>query len=275
MKKILVATDFSAPASNAVEYAAHLAKASNAELTLFNVYKLSIHASNSIASTNSIDKLIKKNEKKLNLIADDLRIRFAIHVDWAMEKDDPVEALSKYTKSHPTDLVIMGIESNLTEYKLFGNTTTAVVQLMQFPLLVIPNDTQFEGLNKIMYACETSYLKEGCELGLLKNFVKLFDSTLEVFHVITDNTAANEKDELEQLMNKILFDVDHNFKYVHNLRVGDGISAGLAQSPADLLVMIPHKRGFFESIFVGSNTNKMTVKTRVPLLVIPNDKACG
>lgn len=274
MNNILVATDFSAPASNAVEYAAHLARVTGAKLTLFNVYHLSIHAKNSLATTESLVKLREKNDHKLETIANDLTKKFGISVDWALDNDETVESLSNQVTKNPVDLVVMGIESNLTEYKLFGNTTTSVVQLMEFPLLVVPNDIQYESLNKITYACDPSYLKEDCKLGLLKRFVLDFDADLELLHVVTNDLGSVSHDQLETKMNNILDGVEHSFRYVNNLRVGDGISAGLLESPADLLVMIPHKMRFFESIFKGSNTIRMTVQTRVPLLVIPNERAC-
>lgn len=273
MKKILVATDHSAPAVNAVEYAAQIAKITGAELILFSVYKMSIHASNSLASTSTIEVMVKQNEEKLEELSKELADRHQIKVSWELRKTDTIESLKTYMESHIVDLVVMGIESNLTEYKLFGNTTTAAIHLMLFPLLVIPNDIKFEGIGKIMYACESSYLREGCELTVLKDFVKAFNSELEVFHVLTHD-EEKEKEEMERVMEKILYDVEHRYRYVSNPRIGEGIQQGLEQFPADLLVMIPHRLGFFETLLKGSQTNQMTVKTRVPLLVIPNNKAC-
>lgn len=191
-----------------------------------------------------------------------------------LRKDDTIESLKEYTSTHHVDLVVMGIESNLTEYKLFGNTTTAAIQLMMFPLLVVPNDIDFDGIDKVMYACEPSYLKDGCELGFLKRFVNENNADLEVFHVITENNGPTKDVEMETIMNKVLSDLKHTYRYVQNSRVSEGIFEGLDASDPDLLVMIPHKLGFFESLVKRSNTNHMTVKTRVPLLVIPNEKAC-
>lgn len=272
MKTILVATDYSSPANNAVEYAAHLAKDAGTELILFNVYKLSIHASNSMASSSNVEHLKEQNEIHLSELAKDISDRFEINVSWEVGKDDTVESLKVYTQNNPVDLVVMGIESNLTEYKLFGNTTTAAIKLMQFPLLVVPNDIHFEGIHKIMYACEASFLKEDCELDILKQFIHVNSAQVDVLHVITDNSEKEKDEKMERLIDVILSDVDHQYRYVKNSKVGDGIISALEQYPADLLVMIPHKLRFIEFLTKGSQTSQMTVKTRVPLLVIPNVK---
>jgi nucleotide-binding universal stress UspA family protein len=274
MKTILVATDYSDAANNAVEYAASLAKETGAELLLFNVFKISIHASNSMASTSTIDHQFQKSEDRLEEAAAEIAERHGIKVDYRLAKDDTVESLRRYTASHAVDLVVMGIQSNLIEYRIFGNTTTEVIQLMQFPLLVVPNEIAYNGIEKMMYACETSYLKEGCELGFLKQMVRELNAKLEVFHVLTNGSDTEDTKEFEQSVGAILHDIDHTYRYVSNSKVDVGISVGLEQQAPDLLVMVPHKIGFFESLFKGSNTGQMTVKTRVPLLVIPNEKAC-
>ena len=216
MKTILVATDFSDPANNAVDYAAHLAKQTGAELILFNVFKLNIHASNSLASNSSIEKLIDKNEDQLTELAEELEEKYQIRARWELRKNDAIDSLKEYMDSHSVDLVVMGIESNLTEYKLFGNTTTAAIKLMQFPLLVVPNDIHFEGIKKIMYACEASYLKAESELPFLKQFVRSFNAQLDIFHVLTSDTESGRNEEMEQMIDKILHDVPHNFRYVNN-----------------------------------------------------------
>lgn len=276
MKTILVATDYSEPAENAVNFAANIARETDAELILFNVFKPSIHASNSMASSEDIQHLKNLNEVKLIEVAMEIKDQFDITVFWEVAEADTIESLKNYTANHPVDLVVMGIESNKTEYKIFGNTTTGAIKLMQFPLLVVPNDVNFEGIQRIIYACETTYLKPDCQLNLIKEFVQNFNSELEVLHILTQKSEANGANnaDLEHLMNSILGDLNHTFAFHHNENVDDGIIERLSEKPADLLIMIPHKLKFLESMFVGSRTGQMTVKTRVPLLVIPNSVAC-
>ncbi|MEZ4720490.1 MAG: universal stress protein [Flavobacteriales bacterium] len=274
MKTILVATDYSPAASNAVEYAAQLARSLGSTLILFHSYKMSIHASNSLVTSKGSSKLYQRSEKQLADLAAKTSKRHGISVKHALREGDPVDAIKSYMKYNVAEMVVMGIESNLKEYKLFGNTTTAVIKLMQFPLLVVPNDIHYDGVQKVMYACETSYLKDNCELGVMKRFVNELKAHLEVFHVVTKDEDERSLDDMERVMARILHDVDHEFKYVNNAKVGDGIREGLERFPADLLIMIPHRVGFFEGLTKGSQTSSMTVKTRVPLLVIPNEKAC-
>jgi nucleotide-binding universal stress UspA family protein len=274
MKTILVAIDYSAPASNALDYAALMAKETGAQLVLLNVYKLSIHASNSLASNNDVQQLMKKSEDRLIEFALAAEDKYQISVGYELGKNDTVESLKKYVSEHKVDLVVMGIQSDLIEYKWFGNTTTDAIQLMKFPLLVVPNDVPYMGISRILYACAPAFLKQDCQLDVLKQFVREMNAELEVFHVLTNGEGTNEREKLQDVMGNVLHDLPHTYGYVVNQNVEDGIVEGLHQSPADLLVMVPHKIGFFESLFKGSHTSQMTVRTHVPLLVIPNEVVC-
>jgi nucleotide-binding universal stress UspA family protein len=100
-----------------------------------------------------------------------------------------------------------------------------------------------------------------------------FQAQIEVFHVMRED-SEKERMALEAKMDQVLKDVDHVYRYVWFPRVGEGIRVGLEESPADLVVMIHHKPTFFESLLKGSNSSQMSVRTQVPLLVLPSPMAC-
>ena len=69
MKTILVSTDYSDAANDAVNFAAQLASECNAELILFNVYSPSVHVKNSLTSSNSLENMRRQNEEELKTIS--------------------------------------------------------------------------------------------------------------------------------------------------------------------------------------------------------------
>jgi nucleotide-binding universal stress UspA family protein len=166
----------------------------------------------------------------------------------------------------------MGMDSNLPEYKLFGNTTTAAIRRLKSPVLVVPNGVPFKAIKKILYASEYTYLSPDNHLDLLKEFTRKFEAELQIFHVeikakeqvpvdVSDHTTA---------IDAVMENVDHTYRFIENSSIGNGIMKGVEAWQADLLVMVPHKTGFWESLLKGSATREMTLKTRVPLLVLPN-----
>ena len=107
----------------------------------------------------------------------------------------------------------------------------------------------------------------------MKEVASKFDAKLEVFHVETKTKEGVSMAGLEQVTgdaDSILEDVDHTYSTVESPRIAEGIIQEVEAYKADILAMVPHKVGFFESLFKGSTTRKMVLKTRVPLLVLPN-----
>ncbi|MBT1710320.1 universal stress protein [Fulvivirgaceae bacterium PWU5] len=271
MKTIVVATDYSATANNALQFGASLARAFGAELVLLNVYHPNIHVSNSLAPPDAIDQIVRNNENRLRELALVTAFQYQVQVSGVSKTADTVEALEEYVASRPVDLVVMGMDSSLLEYKLFGNTTTAAIRSLKFPLLVVPNDIRFQGIKRILYACEHSYLSENSQLALLKEITRKFDAKLQILHVETkkEPALAAVGDQI-LAVDMLLEDVGHTYSVIDNPSVGNGIVQGIKAWNADLLVMVPHKAGFWELFLKGSATREMALRTRVPLLVLPN-----
>lgn len=270
MKTIVAATDYSATASNAVQFAANLARVFKANLVLFNVYHLSVHVSNSLVTPAEIDHLFGNNEIRLMALAKETARQYEINVSGVSKSGDTVGALMDYATTHQPDLIVVGMDSNLAEYKLFGNTTTTAIRHLETPVLVIPNDVPFKGIGKILYACEYSCLSEDNHLDLLKEITRKFEAALQIFHVETKKQIPVAVDDQISAIDSIMEDVDHTYNFVENASIIDGITHEAEAWQADLLVMVPHKAGFWELLSKGSATRKMTLITRIPLLLLPN-----
>ncbi|MBT33134.1 MAG: hypothetical protein CMO01_26030 [Thalassobius sp.] len=271
MKTIIVATDYSNAASNALSYAAELANVINAKLVLFNVYHLNIHASNARLSPDKIDQMVKNNEIRLQELADETAQKYNLSVNWYSKMANTVEELEAYATTNTVDLVVMGMETNLMEYRLFGNTTTAAVRRLKFPVLVVPNEVPYKKLERVLYACEYKYLEKDNHLDLLKDLARKYNAQLQVLHVETKVKEAELADnQFISNVDNLMEDVAHTYNFVESSNISKGIEKGVNEFNADLLVMVPHKAGFLESIMKGSVTREMTLKTRVPLLVLPN-----
>jgi nucleotide-binding universal stress UspA family protein len=264
MKTIIIATDYSATANNALHFSASLASAVDAQLMIFNAYHLSVHASSALISPEAIDHLVQNNEDRLKKLAAETAEHFGIRVTWASTMEETVAALEDYAMKNGRALVVMGMDSNLTEYKLFGNTTTAVIGRLKFPVLVVPHDVSFRKIEKIIYACERP--QDDQSLDLLREINQTFQAELQIIHVETRHTTDEDRTGIKD---SVLKELNHTYRVIEDSNIGSGIIRGVNDLHADLLVMVPHKPGFLESLLKRSHTREMALKTRVPLLLLP------
>jgi len=270
MKTILVATDYSATADNAMQFAASLAKVFQAELILFNTFQPSYQVSNALVSPEGVDTLVRNNKDRIKTLAKETGKRYQIEVQGITRSMDTIENLEDYTTWHKADLVVMGMDSNLTEYKIFGNTTTAVIRRLKTPTLVVPNGIQFKGIRKILYACEPAFVGRNNHLDLLDEITRQFAAELQLLHVETKEVDTVTVENNIHAMHVVVKKTNHTHNVIRNASVGDGIMQGVKEWQADLLVMVPHRPGFWERLLNGSTTREVTLKTRVPLLILPN-----
>src|SRR5690554_4474206 len=80
MKTIIVASDFSFEAENALEYAAALAKDLNVQIIIFNSYNVPIHVANSLLPAQALKEVSRQNDILLEKRAKELAQKYQIEV---------------------------------------------------------------------------------------------------------------------------------------------------------------------------------------------------
>ena len=272
MKTIIVATNYSSDSNNAIKYASALARYTNSKIVLFNSFELSVHALNTLLPASSVDGLAAVNTKRLKDLAAKISDTYGVTVECLTRTSDLREELDYQVESLKADLVVMGMSEAHSGYWL-GNTTTSVIHHAKYPILAVPEEASFDGISKILLAFDPACIDAANKLSLLMEVAACFKAQIEVCHVekivkpVTNQIhAGNTSFNVEILLNG----VDHSYKEITEDDILKGIEREIEDLKADLLVMVPHKYGFWESIWRKSKTLKMVRRTRIPLLTLPN-----
>lgn len=270
MKTILVATNYSKEANNAMNYAAEIARYTNSKMVLFNSFELSVHALNTLLSAASVQDLALANREQLKNIASSLSDKYDITVEYLTRASDLIEELEYQANHLKADLVVIGMKAH-PEHVL--NNTTSIIRHAKYPILTVPEEASFDGISKILFAFDPMCIYEANKLPVLMEFAVAFNAQIQVCHIesvkqpaineaVTDNISMN----VETLLNEL----DHSYKEITGEDVLKGIEKAIKDWNPDLLVMVPHKYSLWESIWHKSKTIKMSRKTPVPLLTLPN-----
>ena len=143
---ILVATDLSPRACNALNHAIKLAHLFNSKITLINVHEEFMNKEELVMSRVSVDNIqesykttcmqAKEEIKHLmhNLDGDD------VNIDIVLREGKACEEILELSETIKPDLIIIGSNArdSLSEY-IMGTTTTNVVDKTSYPVLVIPS----------------------------------------------------------------------------------------------------------------------------------------
>lgn len=270
MRTIIVATDFSDIAENAVEYAATGASIINAKIVLFNSFKLPLHASNTILSVENVQAMIDKNNLNLKNRAQDLIKRYDIEVEVEsslLSVEDEVERLIEH---HNAEMVIMGMAQRSLEQDLLGNTTTNVIQKLKFPVLAVPQGVTFKPVKRILYACDVMRGIQKKILDRIKEIAQSWNAEIEVFNV-QEKVAAlqDEASDPSKFLKDEMDSIQYFYKNVASNTIIKEIKNEIVNYQPDLIIMVPNRYGFWASIVHRSKTRMMAAGLDIPLLSIP------
>lgn len=271
---IIAATNFSTIAGNAVTYAAGLAKATGAKLILFNSFSLSVHSANSLITAESMQKQMDKAALRVQTLGEEIAELFKIPVESICSYSFLEDELPAIIEQTNADLVVMGMAERSLEQDLLGNTTTSVIKSLNIPILAVPQNARFQNAKKILYACDTLSLSSIRRFTWIREVIGNLGSEIEFFSV------DKKLDEIREEQGKVLLnssignnfeDVKYIYKNVRSNAVIDEIKKEIKNFEADILVMVPQKYGFWDSLIHRSKTRIMAAGLDIPLLSIPKN----
>ncbi|UTN02690.1 universal stress protein [Flavobacterium bizetiae] len=270
---IIAATNFSAIANNAVAYAAGLAKSANARLILFNSFQLSIHSANSHISAESMQKQLDMASEKLTTLGKDIASSFNIEVSCFCSYSFLEEELSSLIALNNAELVVMGMAERSFEQELMGNSTTSVIKNLKTAVLAVPLKARFQNVKKILYACDTLSFSSIKRFSWLRSIVGNLGAEVEFFSVdakLDDLKHEQERLLLSSTLEEEFQQVKYLYKTVKSNAVINEIKKEINIYDADILVMVPQKYGFWDSLVHKSKTRIMAAGLDIPLLSFPN-----
>ncbi|TRZ46159.1 universal stress protein [Robertkochia solimangrovi] len=269
MKKVIVATNFMPESINALHYAAGLAQEQNYELILFYLYNPSIHAINARISMSSMERLFSHNEEKLIALGKEIIEMYNVRLQTHFATGDFFEELELCINAFDADLVVMGMAQKSIEQDILGNTTTAAIKRLKVPLLAIPVTAKYQGIKNILFTVDVFRCLHKRALNRIREVAKDFGAVVEVFHVKEEIRKIQESRIGRELIEEEMNDVSYFYKNIESPEIVKAIREEIRESNSDLLIMIPLKYGFWDSLVHRSKTKIMAAGAKIPLLSLP------
>ena len=265
MKKLLVPTDFSPNAKNALHFAIEMANRFDSEITLLHMYQ--------VYSTGgmfvSVERYMKENigERMLGLISDaERRLKAGARIDTKLIRGESAGIIAEVAEQSGYDLIVMGTQGASGLAGVFlGSTTEAVMRRTRVPVLAIPAGLAFRPLRVIVLAADAAGISYASVLAPLLHLARRFNAKVKVYH---KDTGAGDSG-IDPSVDIFLDGIDHSFHYgQEGEQINRSINDFVKENQADLLCMIRRERGFLSDIFHVSATSKEIFKSPVPLLVL-------
>lgn len=272
MKTILVPTDFSPAAYNAIEYALEISTKIKAKLTLFHVYQYPVVPTEAPImipiqdlEKDSMDALRKL--KKDILSKHNTEINIELHCRCGFAADE----INDFAMKNKINFIVMGMSgTGFINEKIIGSTTTSLIRKSKCPVLVIDNEAKYREIRSIALATDLQDLKNEKILKPLKEIAQILQSHIYIIHVNPEeeNIEEMKKKHASYILDHFFNDINHSFHSIKDVDIITGIKTFINKKEIDLVVMIPREHSVWKALFQEPNTKKLAFHTQTPLLTL-------
>lgn len=278
MKKIVLPTDFSQNAKNAISYALQLFAETDCTLYLFHTYAVPIYYSSEYQTINPyltdlMEQYHNESMAQLERLKAELETTYPNPRHSYVVKalyGDPIEELREFVEDEQVDLVVMGTKGATGARELlFGSNTVRAIKKVKCPLIAVPEQFRYEVPKEILFPTDYEVPFNTILLQELLSLSKIHLGCINVLHIATGYELNEvQKGNLEELRG-ILKPFAHLFHETEINDVIEGINEFQLKQKMNLLVMVMHKHTFLESLFIKPMIRKIGLHIHIPFMVLP------
>ena len=271
MKTILVATDFSPAAANALQYAVRMARFIDARIVLYHAYLTETFIPD-LVLLEPVKNLQKEYETLLNKQVESFTDLDRSNIELRCEPGIPAEKIIAVTNEVNAIWIIVGMKKSGFMYrKVFGSIAFTLCRHSIIPLIIVPEDVQYNGVRTIALASDLTVEHSLNMLDPLIDFATELSSGLYVVNVGQKNVPAID-DKVEAALNiKWSLEKLHpTFEFIQDDNVGEALNNFISSKQVDILALVAHEHSVFEKLFVKSTIKNMMFSATVPLMILPD-----
>lgn len=269
MKRILVPTDFSIQAENALKVAAQIARKNNSVIYLAHSLNLPSHL-NDVGQVGTLPESLYFIRIAENEFEKLLKRPFLtdIEVHEAIGHGEIYDDVKEAVKQNEIDLIVMGSHGMSGFKEMFiGSNTEKVVRTSNIPVLVIKNEHSSFEINDFVFATDFS---DECQRPFDKaqKFAKEMDAKIHLLYINTPG-AFKTSSEANSMMNRFIKGMgveNYTFNIYNDSSVEKGILGFARENNAQLIGMSTHGRKGLSHFFNGSISEDLVNHAQMPVI---------
>ena len=279
MKNVLIPTDFSDNAWDALLYAIKLYDNIPTRFYILNTYQAgSSRTSNRMSSyrgthlhrvleEESVRGLKKiQNHLDKHLLNDNHEYKTISHTG------DLLVNLKQTVSKENIDVIIMGTTGATGAKEIFmGSNAVKVINHIDLcPILTVPKDYEFNALENITFATDLKKKFGAIELNSLIDLQAIHESKITILHVTEeDKLSENQVNNLNNI--KSLFKDDSVYYVETELqgKVAKSIIDFSEKQKMDLVCLINSEKKFLQKLMEEAVVKKMSFHSEIPILTMP------
>lgn len=279
MAAIIVPTDFSDNAYNALIYATRLFRNEGCKITLVHSFESQFSTSTSKIDVSRNEALYDTLEAETNKQFDKLKHKIIIdNEDIQLEIETVCSALPLYKMvnqiiiDETIDFVVMGTKgaSGLSKVFIGSQAVDLIKKIKPIPLFLIPKESEFKEPKNIAYATDLKIDYSHFSLEIIKQVSRAYQSKLHIAHIYNQISPENTVESNYRKLKQKLDDVEYTTHWISSKKeMQESLNQFCSEHDIHLLVLMYHKYSFLKGLLKTSFVDKISFDSNIPLLIIP------
>ena len=277
MKNILIPTDFSENSQNAIRYALDYF----ADIPV-DFYLLHISLKNPSLKerrTEVLSEVSGDNEMHFNpalqlqneIEACRMLTKNPLHNFYPIKENVLlIEAIRKQIVVKEIDLILMGTKGDSPSSKdEMGSNTYEVITKVKCPIMVIPEDSHFDGIKNIAFATDYNSLYRNKVMSTLSDALHLHDAPLRVLHIKSNlSRLSPAQTDNRGFLHYFFKETKHSFHVLENTNLEPGIQDFVDTWEISMVAIAAKNLNFIQRLMLRPASNTINYHSEVPFLVL-------
>ncbi len=278
MRKIVVPTDFSENAYNALKYACEIFKYERSEICVMHAFADEVYQLGNITDRGILNKRKDELEQKTAASLEELMKRIKEHAPNPKHRyisiaafGSLIDEVNDLVERENTDIVVMGTRGAANDRSnTFGSNTLNVMKYVQCPVLAIPEDYGYHPPKALLFPSNYLIPYKRRELKLLCELTGTFRSTIHLLYIDPMKKLSLRQEDNRDFLKAELRKATLLFETTPEKDKTMAITKYIVHQNIDMLVMVNTRHSHLEDLLIPSTLNKIGLHLKIPFLVLQN-----
>ena len=273
MATVIVVTDFSASAQNALKYAGAFFAASNtASLLLVNIDTVPASYSADGVSMAAISDTIGSTVDKLKEAIENMPGGFPVsRIQYKALIGTYIKTLKALIEEEQAVLIIMGTPAAFGEIWSWDTDTLSAMTDLPIPVLAVPGGVVYKPIENVAFASIPGNLHSNSAIESIKKLVHYTGAKLHVVSVITARHDEQKEQEAETALQQQLQELNTVYHTINDAHIVQAIGRFVEEQQVDLLLVRPRKHRVWYNLFHKSYARELAQLNLIPVMALHDE----
>ncbi len=276
-RRVLIPTDFSRSASNAVRYALELYREVTSEFYFLNAFQISGYSVDSPLSPEPGDVAYQTGKRESEEGLSELMEKLSIHPDNPRHRFETVATYNSLLHAVKTtigekdiNLVVMGTKGITgAESLIFGTNAINIMEgITSCPVLAVPESYGFEPPREIVFPTDFKWDYRRPELNFLLEIAQLHQCPIRVLHIHKTKELSKVQEGNKALLKTILETIDHSFHDLKDSKIHRGIGNFIQSRESNMIAFLNRKHTLLDNLLSRPLVKELGYHYKIPILAL-------